>query len=47
MNQMEYYERMAKAQMRTALNELRNDAPVSSWQPPPPGYMWVQGPQSL
>lgn len=26
MNQMEYYERMAKAQMRAALNELRNDA---------------------
>lgn len=26
MNQMEYYERMAKAQMRTALDELRNDA---------------------
>lgn len=26
MNQMDYYERMAKARMRAALNELRNDA---------------------
>lgn len=26
MNQMDYYERMAKSQMRTALSELRNDA---------------------
>ena len=25
MNQMDYHERMAKAQMRTALDELRND----------------------